>query len=316
MTDELDGRVLAHIQAHPGTSGRGIRRALDARAELVVAALHRLERAGRVARSGPRPRQAWSIATPDPVMVPVVVPGDVSLARMEQRMFAKSDKDGRLAAAAERAEQLVESYTAEVQALELENEKAEARYLAGLADPDVSGSALSALRVQAEATRARLAARQQHLAQAVQAARAAHAAADRARLEAEIAAVAAPLAASDRVLEGLLAQLAAAWQARTVGPAARALALNAEIAAFQREHRRERETIAAPEPGLTENAYELCRQAATEVATLAQLRDEAAHPAPPRSAPEPAFLIGGDSPRALRQRKALKREAEAKRRGQ
>lgn len=206
-----------------------------------------------------------------------------------------------LEAAATRAEALAADLTAEVGRLEAEEARVKDQVAAAIAAGG-EGKPIRPLADQRDALQLKLLSRRQDAAAAVDAARKARAVADRVRLEADSRAIGAELATSDATLEALLGQLADAWQARLAGPAARALALNAEIAAFEREHRREHETIAAPAEALTEAAYTLCAEAGPELATLAQLREELAHPRPPVTFAPPAFFIAGTSPRALRSR--------------
>jgi len=67
-------------------------------------------------------------------------------------------------------------------------------------------------------------------------------------------------------------------------------------------------TIPRPTAGdaaLTSNLYHLASRVRSELATLDNLRHEAAHPSPSPGSLARAILISGDSPRARRQRQSL-----------
>ena len=206
-----------------------------------------------------------------------------------------------LAAVAERAEQRLAEYDAEVVALEAAERRVTDELATALGD-GVVGEIIGDLADRRDAVQSRLVSRTRDRALAKTAAEAARSRAVAHHLEGEVRAVSAELVAADRRLEELLGQLAEAWQARVAGPDARAGALAADLAAYARRHKTGIAPPSADGARLTPSCYALARRAGPELATLAALRQEAAHPTPPSPTEARPYLIAGTSPRARAQR--------------
>jgi hypothetical protein len=215
-----------------------------------------------------------------------------------------------LGAAAERAERQCAELEQRLKAAEADETETVTKLAEALA-AGTSGRPISQLADARDRAEVRVMSARKDVDAARIGAKAARGAAETARLEVAVAALSGELAGAARALEATVATLAeqsAAWEEVV----AKSRALGKERAVHER---RFQVRIAAPtagDAGLTSNLYSLARHAASELETLAAVRHEAAHPAPPPpNAPRP-FFIAGDSPRAVRQRQTLAESAAAK----
>ena len=182
---------------------------------------------------------------------------------MSSRTQQQSEQD--LAAAADRAEALLEDLTAQLAALEAEETLVKERVDAAIAGGG-GGKSVRDLADQRDAVQLRLVSRRQDQLAAAGAAKAARATADVARFGAAVDAIDAETRASDEVLEGLLTKLARAWAERGA-IVARAVALQKELLMARRRH-----GVAIPEPSesaLTSDLLVLCEDAGPARAVLA-----------------------------------------------
>lgn len=170
-------------------------------------------------------------------------------------------------------------------------ELAESRHLAAIADPDMSGEALAALRRDRDAKQEELESCEREVVRAKKATREAAARHEAAALTAQWAAVNAETGAALGRVEQALRAVPAEWS-RYAAAFAKARAFGAELEKFRR--RFPDVTVAAPPTDgnlFTPDVLRIAQSVGPALATLAVVRAERAHPAPAPPVQGPGFFV-------------------------